>query len=55
MRARIIALWKDPTEKPAIYHCISKEVVDAELARLERSRDVALGQMLRCRVRYSIL
>jgi hypothetical protein len=52
---RFIAPWKDSTEKPAIYHCISKEVVDAELARLERSRDVALGQMLRCRVRYSIL
>jgi len=29
-----------------------KEVVEAELAQLERSRDVALGKMLRCRVRY---
>ena len=29
-----------------------KEVVDAELAQLERSRDVAIGGMLRCRVRY---
>ena len=29
-----------------------KEVVAAELARLERGRDVALGKMLRCRVRY---
>jgi hypothetical protein len=31
---------------------ISKEVAEAELARLERCRDVALGRMLRCRVRY---
>jgi REP element-mobilizing transposase RayT len=31
---------------------ISKEVAEAELAQLERSRDVALGKMLRCRVRY---
>ena len=29
-----------------------KEAVDAELAQLERSRDVAIGRMLRCRVRY---
>jgi hypothetical protein len=29
-----------------------KEEVEAELAQLERSRDVALGKMLRCRVRY---
>jgi hypothetical protein len=29
-----------------------KEVVEAELAQLERSRDMALGRMLRCRVRY---
>jgi hypothetical protein len=29
-----------------------KEVVEAELAQLERSRDVELGKMLRCRVRY---
>ena len=29
-----------------------KEAVEAELAQLERSRDVALGKMLRCRVRY---
>jgi hypothetical protein len=29
-----------------------KAVVDAELERLQRSRDVALGRMLRCRVRY---
>jgi hypothetical protein len=29
-----------------------KEAVEAELAQLERSRDVALGRMLRCRVRY---
>ena len=29
-----------------------KEEVEAELALLERSRDVALGKMLRCRVRY---
>jgi hypothetical protein len=31
---------------------IRKEVVEDEMARLERSRDVALGKMLRCRVRY---
>ena len=31
---------------------IKTEAVEAELARLERSRDVALGQMLRYRVRY---
>jgi len=31
---------------------MKKEVVEAELALLERSRDVALGKMLRCRVRY---
>jgi len=31
---------------------MKKEVVEAELARLERSRDVAIGKMLRCRVRY---
>jgi len=31
---------------------MKKEFVEAELARLERSRDVALGKMLRCRVRY---
>ena len=29
-----------------------KEAVEAELAQLERSRDVALGRMLRCRVGY---
>ena len=29
-----------------------KEAVEAELARLERGREVALGRMLRCRVRY---
>ena len=29
-----------------------KEVVEAELAQLERNRDVALGKMLRLRVRY---
>ena len=31
---------------------MNKEVVEAELAQLERSGDVALGKMLRCRVRY---
>ncbi len=31
---------------------VKKDVVEAELARLERSRDVAMGKMLRCRVRY---
>ena len=31
---------------------MKKEVVEAELAQLERSRDVAIGRMLRCRVRY---
>ena len=31
---------------------MKKEMVDAELAQLERSRDVAIGRMLRCRVRY---
>jgi len=31
---------------------MKKENVEAELARLERSGDVALGKMLRCRVRY---
>ncbi|MCX6879244.1 MAG: transposase [Verrucomicrobia bacterium] len=29
-----------------------KEVAEAELTRLERSRDVAMSKMLRCRVRY---
>jgi hypothetical protein len=31
---------------------MKKEAVETELAQLERSRDVALGKMLRCRVRY---
>ena len=31
---------------------MKKTVVDAELERLRRNRDVALGKMLRCRVRY---
>ena len=31
---------------------MKKEVVEAELAQLERGRDVAIGKMLRCRVRY---
>jgi len=31
---------------------MKKEVVEAELVQLERSRDVAIGRMLRCRVRY---
>jgi hypothetical protein len=31
---------------------MKKTVVDAELERLQRNRDVALGKMLRCRVRY---
>jgi len=31
---------------------MKKGVVDAELAQLERSRDVAIGRMLRCQVRY---
>jgi len=31
---------------------MQKAVVEAELAQLERSRDVAIGKMLRCRVRY---
>ena len=31
---------------------MKKPAVDVELARLERSRDVALSRMLRCRVRY---
>jgi len=31
---------------------MKQEVMGAELAQLERSRDVALGKMLRCRVRY---
>jgi hypothetical protein len=31
---------------------MKKAAVEAELARLERSRDVALRKMLRCRVRY---
>ena len=31
---------------------IKKSFASAELAQLERSRDVALGKMLRCRVRY---
>ena len=31
---------------------MKKAAADAELARLQRSRDVALGRMLRCRVRY---
>ncbi|MCX6873961.1 MAG: transposase [Verrucomicrobia bacterium] len=31
---------------------MKKEAVEAELARLEGSREVAMGKMLRCRVRY---
>ncbi|MCX6878754.1 MAG: transposase [Verrucomicrobia bacterium] len=31
---------------------MKKEVVEAELAQLERSREVAMSKMLRCRVRY---
>ena len=31
---------------------MKKEVVEAEVEQQERSRDVALGKMLRCRVRY---
>jgi putative transposase len=31
---------------------IKKSAASAELAQLERSRDVALGKMLRCRIRY---
>jgi REP element-mobilizing transposase RayT len=31
---------------------ITKAAASAELAQLERSRDVAIGKMLRCRVRY---
>ena len=31
---------------------MKKEVVETELAQLERGRDVAIGKMLRCRVRY---
>ena len=31
---------------------MKREVVEAELSQLERSRDVAMGKMLRCRVRY---
>ena len=31
---------------------MNKAIVAAEMAQLERSRDVALGKMLRCRVRY---
>jgi len=31
---------------------MKKEDVETELAQLERSRDVAIGRMLRCRVRY---
>jgi len=31
---------------------MKKTAVDAELERLQRSRDVALGKMLRCRIRY---
>ena len=31
---------------------MKKEAVEAELELLERRRDVALRQMLRCRVRY---
>jgi hypothetical protein len=31
---------------------MKRQAVETELARLERSRDVALRKMLRCRVRY---
>jgi len=31
---------------------MKKMVAAAELSKLERSRDVAIGKMLRCRVRY---
>ena len=31
---------------------IRKEVAAAEVEQLERSRDVARGQLLRCRIRY---
>ena len=31
---------------------MKKSVVDKEMLQLQRRRDVALGKMLRCRVRY---
>jgi len=31
---------------------MKKAAADAEMERLQRSRDVAMGKMLRCRVRY---
>ena len=31
---------------------MKKAAVDAEMARLQRRRDVAMGKRLRCRVRY---
>jgi len=31
---------------------IKRELAAAELAQLERGKDVAMGKMLRCRVRY---
>jgi hypothetical protein len=43
---------KGELEVKVVRKGMKKAVVDAELEMLERSRDVALGRMLRCRVRY---
>ena len=42
----------DEREVKVVRKGIKKAVASAELAKLERNRDVALGKMLRCRVRY---
>jgi REP element-mobilizing transposase RayT len=39
-------------EEKVVRKGMKKAAVAAELVRLERSRDVALGKMLRCRIRY---
>ena len=42
----------DVLEVKVVKKGMKKAVVDAEMERLQRSRDVAIGKMLRCRVRY---
>ena len=42
----------DEREVKVVHKGIRKSAATAELAQLERSRDVALGKMLRPRMRY---
>jgi putative transposase len=51
MLKEVVSMTGEPAVK-VVRRGMKKAVVEAELARLERCRDVALGKMLRCRVRY---